>query len=367
MAPMRGDGQAAIAAGTLRQIVHTSVAGAEVRIRVSNLFGDRPLRIEDVHLALRRSGSAIVDGSDRQLSFNGRRSVVIPAGSAVTSDPIGFRLPALSDVAISMYLPTATGRVTFHGSTHQTGYVAAGDVSGSSELTDARTTKSCYFLTNIDVLAEDVRGAVVAFGASITEGYNATDDTDRQWPSVLARRLADAGIRVGVLNEGISGNRLLADGAGESAEKRFARDVLDQPGVQWVIFADDPINDLGSTKPAPTASQLIEATKRLIAAAHQRHVRFFCSTLTPFEGANYWSPDEEASREQFNAFLASGQSGCDAVIDQDRASHDPDHPARYLPAYDSGDHLHPNDAGHRAIGDAIDFGLFRDVDQSGRN
>jgi lysophospholipase L1-like esterase len=367
MAPVQGDERAVAPAGTLRQIVHTSVAGSAVRIHLSNLFGDQPLRVENVHVALRSTGSAIVPGSDRQLRFNGRKSVVIPAGAAVTTDPIEFQLPALSDLAISMYLPKASGRITFHGSTHETSYAAAGNVSGEQDLIPTRTTESCYFLTNVDVRGKDLRGTIVAFGASITEGYKATDDTNQQWPSVLAHRLADAGIRAGVLNEGISGNRLLVDGAGESAEKRFTRDVLDQPGVRWVIFADDPINDLGSTRPAPSAGQLIEATKRLIAAAHQRHVQFFCSTLTPFEGANYWGPEEEVSRQQFNAFIVSSKSGCDAVIDQDRASHDPDHPSRFLPAYDSGDHLHPNDAGHRAIADAIDLRLFQSGEQSSRH
>lgn len=362
-APVAGNEETNLAPGTLRQIVHSSVAGSAVRIRLSNLFGDRALQIEDVHLALRKAGSAIVAASDRPLRFHGQRSIVIPAGAAITSDPIAFSLPALSDLAISMYVPKATGPVTFHPSAHQTSYLAAGDVSGSRELTNARTTKSCYFLTNVDVEGQALRGVVVAFGASITEGYKATDDTNQQWPSVLARRLVDAGVRAGVLNEAISGNRLLVDGAGQSAARRFARDVLDQPGVRWVIFADDPINDLGSTRPPPTASQLVAATKQIIAAAHQHHVRFFCSTLTPFEGADYWTPEEEVSREQFNAFVTSSGSGCDAVIDQDRATHDPDHPSRFLPAYDSGDHLHPNDAGLRAIADAVDLSLFQDGDQ----
>jgi lysophospholipase L1-like esterase len=365
MAPVQGREPANITPGTLRQIVHTSVGGSEVRIRLSNLFGDQPLFIEDVHLALRSAGSAIVAESDRQLRFGGRAFVVIPPGQSITSDPIAFAVPALSDLAVSMYLPKEIDSVTFHATTHQTSYLADGDLNASTDLPNARTTKGGYFLTNVDVQATGLQGAVVALGASITEGYKARDDTGAQWPSVLARRLAGAGIPIGVLNEGISGNRLLVDGAGQSAEKRFTRDVLDQPGVRWVIFADDPINDLGSTRPLPTASQLIHATSRLIAAAHRHHVQFFCSTLTPYEGANYWSPAEEVSREQFNAFVTSRTSGCDAVIDQDRATHDPDRPTRFLPAFDSGDHLHPNDAGHQAIGDSINLGLFENVHQPG--
>jgi lysophospholipase L1-like esterase len=158
---------------------------------------------------------------------------------------------------------------------------------------------------------------------------------------------------IGVLNQGISGNRLLVDGAGESAESRFERDVLTQPSVRWVIFADDPINDLGSTKPQPTADQLIAGMKQLIDRAHGKHIKFLCSTLTPYEGAGYWNASGEAAREQINSFIRSKASGCDAVVDQDMATHDPTYPSRYLPAYDSGDHLHPNNAGLQAIADSV--------------
>jgi lysophospholipase L1-like esterase len=357
-AAMRGNSQTTFTNETLRQIVHTSVGGSRVRIRISNLFGAQPLRVEDVHLALQRSDSSIVTGSDRRLRFGGRTAVVIAPGKAAISDPVKFDLPALADVAISFYLPRTTGDVTFHPSAHQTSYIATGDVSGGVDLTNAHKITSYYFLTNLDVLGRHLLGAVVTLGASITEGYKATDGANRQWPSVLAQRFIGAGMKIGVLNEGISGNRLLAAGAGASAVNRFQRDVLDQPGVRWVIFSDDPINDLGSTKPPPSGRDLIAATKHLIAEAHQRHVLFFCSTLTPFEGANYWTPQEEIAREQFNEFVRSKKSGCDAVVDQDAATHDPDHPERFLPAYDSGDHLHPNDAGHRAIANAVNFSIF---------
>jgi lysophospholipase L1-like esterase len=161
-----------------------------------------------------------------------------------------------------------------------------------------------------------------------------------------------------VLNQGISGNRLLVPGAGDSAEIRFDRDALSQPGVRWVIFSDDPINDLGSTAPPPTGAQLIAGIERLIARAHQKQIKFICSTLTPYQGAGYWTPAGEAAREQINAFVRGKTSGCDAVIDQDAATHDPLHPAQFLPAYDSGDHLHPNDAGLQAIADAVNLLLL---------
>jgi lysophospholipase L1-like esterase len=213
-------------------------------------------------------------------------------------------------------------------------------------------------LSGGDVRGKDVRGSVVTLGASITEGVGSTPGTNHDWPSVLAARLKEDGLHIAVINKGISGNRLLVDGAGSSALSRFDRDVLTQPGVHWVIFSDDPINDLGSTRPAPTSDELIAGIQQLIARAHERHIQFFCSTLTPYEGANYWTSSGEAAREQVNTFLRSEKSGCDAVIDQDAATHDPAHRTRYLPAYDSGDHLHPNDAGHRVIANDIDLSLF---------
>jgi lysophospholipase L1-like esterase len=257
-----------------------------------------------------------------------------------------------------MYLPGTTGPATFHGSAHQTSYIEAGDASSAPQMANAGTTKSIYFLSGLDVEGPSPGGSVVTLGASITEGYTAADDSGHRWPDQLALRLIGQGISVGVLNLGISGNRLLVDGSGESAEKRFERDVLQQPNVRWVIFSDAPINDLGN-KPSPSSEALIAGLQRLIARAHEKKIRFICSTLTPFEAANYWSPAEEKEREKINSFIRGSGSGCDGIVDQDAATHDPAHPTQYLPAYDSGDHLHPNDAGHRAVANAIDLKLFQ--------
>jgi lysophospholipase L1-like esterase len=343
---------------TLRQIVHTSIAGTSARIRLSNLFGTEPLTVADAHIAFRSSGASIVAASDRKIHFGGHDSITIPAGESAISDAVEFAVPALSDVAISFYLAGPVGAATFHPTAHQTNYIASGDVSASPDLKEAAIFESSYFLSNLDVRGEGVRGAVVTLGASVTEGFTSTSDANRRWPDDLARRLADARLGIGVLNAGISGNRMLAAGAGESALARVDRDVLAQPGVRWVIFADDPINDLGSTRPPPSADALIEGVKQLIDEAHRNNVQFFCSTLTPFQGANYWTPEEEIAREAVDAFLRSDASGCDALVDMDAATHDPAHPAQYLPAYDSGDHLHPNDAGMQAIADAIALDWF---------
>jgi lysophospholipase L1-like esterase len=184
--------------------------------------------------------------------------------------------------------------------------------------------------------------------------------TGSLWSGQLARRFTGKSLSIGVLNLGISGNRLLVNGAGDSAENRFKRDVLDQPNVGLVIFSDDPINDLGNS-PSPSGEALIAGLQRLIKRAHEKKILFVCSTLTPFEGAKYWTPAEEKERQKVNNFIRSDGSGCDGIVDQDIATHDPAHPARYLPVYDSGDHLHPNDEGHKAIADAIDLNIFRQL------
>jgi lysophospholipase L1-like esterase len=358
VAQMRDNAGKTFADRTLRQIVRISIGGKRVRLQISNHFGTQPLRVEDVHVALRRSGSSIVALSDRQLRFHGSTKLVVPAGASAFSDPVSFEAPALTELAISMYLPGTLGPATFHGSAHQTSYAQAGDASSAPEMENAETSKSVYFLSSLDVEEPVIRGTIVTLGGSITEGYNAADDTDHRWSDQLALRLVRQGLRIGVLNLGISGNRLLVDGFGESAESRFERDVLEQSNVRWVIFSDDPINDLDS-RPSPSGEALIAALRRLIARTHERNIRFICSTLTPFEGAKAWTPSEEKEREKINSFIRSEGSGCDGLVDQDAATHDADHPTEYLAAYDYGDHLHPNDAGHRMIANSIDLKMFK--------
>ena len=335
-----------------------TVDGHMARIHISNLFGTQPLTVADVHIARRSTDSSIVGATDRKVQFGGLSLVTVQPGTEAISDPVDFQVPRLADVAISIYLPNPTGLATYHPSGFQTNYIADGDVSGSINISPTQTTQSYYFVVNLDAQDQAARQSVVTLGASITDGYSSRADANRRWSNYLARRLLDSGFDIGVLNQGISGNRLLVAGAGDSAETRFDRDALSQPGVRWVIFSDDPINDLGSTAPPPTGDLLIAGIERLIARAHQKQIKFVCSTLTPYQGAGYWTPAGEAAREQINAFIRSKTSGCDAVIDQDAATHDPLHPAQFLPAYDSGDHLHPNEAGLQAIADAVGLSLF---------
>jgi lysophospholipase L1-like esterase len=346
---------------TLRQIVHTSIGGPAARLQLSNVFGTQPITVADVHIAQRASGSSITSSTDRPVTFGGATSTTIPAGATAVSDAVSFTVAASSDVAVSFYLPQSTGPATFHQTGEQTNYIAAGDVSGNASITATQTSNDYYLLANLDVQNSGSAGAVVALGASITDGVAAPANTNHRWPNYLSNRLVAGGRTVGVLNQGISGNRLLVDGAGQSALNRFNRDVLAQPGVRWVIFSDDPINDVGSTRPVPTSSQLIAGLQQLISRAHQSGVKFICSTLTPFEGASYWTAEGETARAGYNSFVRSANNGCDGVVDEDTATHDPAHPTRYLPAYDSGDHLHPNDAGMQAMANAVNLSLFDTV------
>ena len=366
---------------TLRQIVHTSVAGRSVRVRLSNEFGAQPLLVGEAHVARRAAGTEIASGSDRRLSFGGRSSVTIPPGAPALSDPVGLTVPALSDLAVSIYLPQRTPATTLHTSAFQQNYVAAGNVTGATSLTNTSVTTSWFFLTGVSVAASARGASIVALGDSITDGFNTTLDANHRWPDFLARRLqARPELRqVGVLNKGVGGNRLLHDGRGlpgpfegfgpilgPSALARFDRDVLAQPGVRYVVVLLG-INDIGlpgvfgPPEEEVTVADMIAGYRQLIARAHDSGLSAYGATVTPFEGTvfpGYYTAAREAKRLAVNRWIqTSGE--WDAVIDFDRAVRDPGHPLRLLPRYDSGDHLHPNDAGMRAMADAIPLSLFR--------
>ena len=340
---------------TVRQIVRTSIGGPVARVRLSNVYGTSPLTVRAVRLARPAGGSAVEAGTDRPVTFGGADSVTIAAGGSAASDPAEFDVPALSSVAVSFFLPDAAGPATVHSLAGRNNYVLTGEHTAAATLPGARATSSYFFLAGLDVHDPNATGALVAFGASITDGYHSTFGADRRWPDLLAGRLRDSGRTVGVLNAGISGNKLLrdSDSAGESALARFERDVLAQPGVRWVIISDDPLNDLGEPDP-PSAERLITGLRQLVDRARAAGLRVFCSTLTPFQGAGYWSEHGERARAAINEYIR-GAGHCDAVVDQDAATRDPVAPDRYRADLDSGDHLHPNDLGMRAIADVIDF------------
>jgi lysophospholipase L1-like esterase len=373
---------------TVRYIIHTSVGGNQVRVKLSNTFGADPLVIGSAHVARRRAGAQagaqagarIERASDRRLTFSGVDHVTVPAGALVVSDPVSLDVGALSDLAISLYLPQPTAGVTTHVLALQTSFIAAGtgDATGATDLPGAAQTTSWEFVTGVDVT---VRGgaAVVALGDSITDGAASTTDANLRWPNVLAARLQAGGATrgLGVIDQGIIGNRILhptepdvGNLFGPAGLARFDRDVLAQAGVAYVIVLLG-INDIGhpgSNAPASdevSAEEIEAGLRQFVERAREHGIRVFGATLTPFENTtlvNFFSPEKEVKRQAVNHWIRTA-GAFDAVIDFDAAIRDPGHPARILPAFDGGDHLHPSDAGQRAMGEAIPLRLFDDNDR----
>ncbi|AIY39266.1 putative secreted protein [Collimonas arenae] len=350
---------------TVRQVARISVGGKRVRVTLSNEYGTTPLVIGAAHIVLAGDGSAIVGGSDRVLTFGGRSSVTIAPGAPVISDPVDLALAPLAEVAISLYLPQTTALSTFHWDGKQSAYIAPGNQVAAVAIKSDSNIEARLFLSTILVDAPAATRVVATYGDSITDGAGSTSNRNRRWPDLLAQRLA--GRQIAVLNAGISGARVLSDKMGVNALARFDRDVLNQPNLDTVILLMG-INDIGwpgsSLAPdAPTipVEQLIAGYRQLIARAHMRHVRIVGATLTPFEDAlqgsdlhNYYSQAKEQSRQAVNQWIRSSGE-FDAVIDFDAVTRDPQHPQRFLSAYDSGDHLHPGDAGYQAMAEAIDL------------
>jgi len=357
---------------TIRQIVHTSIGGNTVRVRFSNEFGITPLVIGAARVGLHSSGAQVIASTDRALTFGGRTSVTIPAGAPALSDPVSLDVPALSNLVVSIYLPQPTVARSFHSLGRQTTYISPpGDYTTLPVLPVASTTQSWFFLSGITVKAPKRSAAIVTLGDSITDGFASTVDANRRWPNLLAARLqARPQFRhLAVLNHGISGNRTTFDLIGPNALARFDRDVLTAPGARFVIVLEG-INNIGIpgafglSQQVVTADDIIASYQQLIARAKEQGLTIFGGTLTPFEGTifpGYFTPEGEAKRQAVNHWIRTS-GAFDGVIDFDKAIRDPAHPTRMLPAYDSGDHLHPNDAGYQAMANAVDLALFRDSD-----
>jgi lysophospholipase L1-like esterase len=351
---------------TLRQIVHTSSGGSYVRVRLST-FGANALAIGAAHIALRADGAAVAPGSDRTLTFGGRPSITIPAGAVAISDPVALQVPALADLAVSLFLPGSSGAAAWHFSALQTSYISpAGDFTGSDDMPTAATAQAWFWLAGVEVTASKQTGAVVIFGDSVTDGTRSTPDANNRWPDHLARRLVSqpGNHKMSVLNEAITGNRLLHDGIGPNGLARFDRDVLTQTGVTHVVVLlgnnDIWFSELILPSEAVTADEIIQGHKQLLQRARARGLTIYGCTLTPLQG---FVPDAvfavvEAKRRAVNDWIRTGGE-YDAVIDFDLITRDPTVPTRLHPLYDSGDHLHPNDAGYEAMGYAIDLELFK--------
>jgi lysophospholipase L1-like esterase len=351
---------------TLRQVARLSVGGARLRVVLSNEEGQAPLVIGAAQVARHAGGSAVESGSSRVLRFGGKTEVRIPPGARIVSDPVDLALPALGRVAVSIYLPQPTAPAGFHFDARQTAYLVGGDHTAAPALgRDATTLSSRLFLAGVMVEGPQPPATVVALGDSLTDGNGATPDADARWPDALAERLAPRG--AGVLNAGISGARLLGDGMGRNALARIGRDVFSRPGVRAVIVLLGT-NDIGwpggpfaPREPAMTIEALTQGYGALAELARAHHVRLIAATLPPFERAlqgtpleGHHSPDKERLRQALNRWIR--ESGrFDGIVDMDRVLRDPARPSRLNPAYDSGDHLHPNDAGYRAMAAALDL------------
>jgi lysophospholipase L1-like esterase len=352
---------------TLRQIVHTSIAGKSLRVRFTNEFGTEPLHIGAASVALSPGTSAIESASAHPLTFGGQTGIVIPPGALALSDPVELATPAFANLAISIYLPVQQiTNATFHGFAAQDNYIQSGNEVTAPSLSSPMKVSSWYFLKGVDVQPASPQSAVVvAFGDSITDGAHSAENENHRWPDYLATRLHNnpATANLSVLNEGIGGNCVLIGCIGPNALARFDRDVLANPDVKYVIVLEG-INDIGALhKPNQpnynlTAQDLEQGMMQLIARAHEHGIKIFGATLTPYQGAGYYTDRGEQVREAFNTWIRTS-GAFDGVIDFDKTTADPQHPLVFAPRYDSGDHLHPKDAGYDAMANAIDLSLFQ--------
>lgn len=351
---------------TYRDIVHLSLGGKAVRVQLTNEFGTTSLTVGAAHVALSAEAGGIKPGSDHALTFGGRPSVTIPAGAMVLSDPLPIEVASLSDVAVSVYLPQQTiTTASCHALGSSTNYTATGDETAAVTLTDAKPVYSWCFVKGIDVQADKKAAAIITLGDSITDGARSTRDANNRWPNILAQRLLanKKTSHLAVLNEGISGNRILHDQAGPNALARFDRDVLAQSGVKYLIILES-INDIGHAtrlkdpEDVVSAQDLILGLQQMAVRAHQHGIKIFGATLTPYEGAGYYSAEGEKVRQAINDWIRTSKD-LDGVIDFDKTVRDPAKPSWFSSTYDCGDHLHPGDAGYKAMGEAIDLKIFQ--------
>jgi lysophospholipase L1-like esterase len=347
-------------------VVRTSIGGDRLRLQFANALDLEPVLLGAVHVARHRGNGSIDRASDRAVTFGGKPSVTVRPGALVISDPVDLASPALTELAVSVYLPGPTNTGGRHELGLNTTYIVPGNAVGKASLADNNTNRSYFWLTGIETAAAADATTIVAFGDSITDGFATTADRHQAWPAQLAQRLQNnpGTGHLGVINMGISGNRVLRKRAGASALTRFDRDVLARQGVSWIILLEG-INDITwSALPGVPAGEqasaeaIIEGLSQLVARAHAHGIRVMGATLTPMGGLWLFNEDTEAMRQAVNDWIR--HSGTfDAVVDFDAVTRDPRQPAQLRPGYDSGDHIHPNDAGNAAMAGAIDPGILQ--------
>jgi len=359
---------------TVRNVLWTSVGGRAARVRLSNAFGTQAITFDHVEIGVSAGGASIAAGTNHLVTFGGSKSVTIAPGAEVVSDAVWMPVPAETDLAVSLFTQAATGPATYHADAQQINYISTpGDYAASqSGAAFTTTSQSWYFVEDVDVFAApQTRSTIVAFGDSITDGFASTVNANARWPNDLARRIlaGPTGQVHPVVDEGISGNRILNDSAcfGVNAQARFTRDVAARAGARYVVLLEG-INDIGFSQlpnsgcSAPntdvSAAQIIAGYTHIIAAAHAAGLKIIGGTLTPFQGAFYYSAAGEAKREAVNQWIRTS-GAFDGLIDFDAAIRDPANPLQMLAAYDSGDHLHPNDAGYQAMAAAVNLALFK--------
>jgi len=348
---------------SLRQFVPVSVGGNHLRVRFSNAFGTDPVTIRSAHVALATgagsgNGGSINRATDRALAFGGAPAVTIPAGETVFSDALNYPLPALTNLAITIYFgDISTATVSGHPGSRTTSFIAAGDAVSAASMAGAASTAHWYLISGVDVLKDTSGKSLVVFGDSITDGRGSTTDGNNRWPDALAHRLHTNAVTAGVavVNMGIGANGIFG-GAGPSGLRRFDRDVLQQSGVRWLMVFEG-VNDIGGDFSGQVGTNLIAAYTQFIGKAHAHHIRAYGATITPFGGNNYYTTSHEAARQAVNTWMRTNRLG-DGVIDFDAAVRDPATPKNLRPAYDTGDHLHLNPAGYQAMADAVDLRLF---------
>ena len=352
-----------VAEQTVRMIVHTSIAGKKLRVELENAFGKTMVSIGNAHIALRTTGSSIDTATDRQLTFGGSKSVDIRPGMVIVSDPFDLDVKPMSDLAVSLYVVKSEGVPANHTPGLHTAYISAGDTTAAASMADATTNSSYEWLRSVDVVAPAGSFAIACLGDSITDGYGTSVDKDQAWPTLLAKRFGEkkTGPRISVINEGISGNQVLRDGAGVSSLARLDRDVLSEPGVRWIVLLEG-INDINlhgqiAGPDVLTAEDLIKGDREIIARAHLHNVKVVGATLTPEEGVWLSGPIGEATRQKLNQWIRTGGE-FDAVVDFDAAVQDKSHPARIRPDFNPGDNIHPNDIGNAAMADAFNLSVF---------